>query len=331
MQRRSLVGIDENGLGPRLGPLVVTAVHAIVDDDAGAAIVGRKPRGGLAQRLGDSKAFLSHGDVELGEAWARAIAQRMNLAMSAPDGLLRGLALEDAQSLRKACPPHVEQQCWGTDQETFQAPPAMVQQAHADLERLAERGLRVVSARMAIVCTNRLNRAMDTGSSRFDVDLWEMERLFLSFAPGTDGTLDAVCGKVGGYARYGRAFGPLAGQLHTVLEEGPDRSSYHFPGTGTISFVKDADAGHLLVSMASMVGKWARELLMSRIVRHYGESAAGHDASGYHDPVTERFFQATAEMRRTQAVPLECFERRPASRSSASEARPRAGARKSSP
>lgn len=58
-----------------------------------------------------------------------------------------------------------------------------------------------------------------------------------------------------------------------------------------------------------MVGKWVRELLMARIVRHYGEHGAGHDASGYYDPVTERFFQATEQFRRSEAVPSDCFER----------------------
>ena len=38
------MGIDENGLGPRLGPLVVTAVWAKVSPEGGV-IAGRKPRG----------------------------------------------------------------------------------------------------------------------------------------------------------------------------------------------------------------------------------------------------------------------------------------------
>src|ERR1044072_8008304 len=97
-----------------------------------------------------------------------------------------------------------------------------------------------------------------------------MEGIVLDTRGRVTGSLEAVCGKVGGYARYSDAFGPLAGRLHAIIEEGAKRSAYSFPGLGTIAFVRDADANHLLVAMASMVGKWIREVMMTRIVRHYG-------------------------------------------------------------
>ena len=61
------------------------------------------------------------------------------------------------------------------------------------------------------------------------------------------------------------------------------------------------------------VGKWIREVMMTRIVRHYGyaENAAAL-ASGYHDPVTDRFVEATALVRKKRQVPDTCFERTPA-------------------
>ena len=66
------VGADENGLGARLGPLVVTAVLAEADA-AGLAVLGRAPRGKVRDDLGDSKRLVSHADVSLGEAWARVL------------------------------------------------------------------------------------------------------------------------------------------------------------------------------------------------------------------------------------------------------------------
>src|SRR5262245_1713942 len=82
---RFRIGADENGLGPRLGPMVVTAVLARVTDD-GWRVAGRKPRGGLAERLGDSKQLVSHGDVALGEAWARVLAARGAARIAYDDG-----------------------------------------------------------------------------------------------------------------------------------------------------------------------------------------------------------------------------------------------------
>src|SRR5215469_4948721 len=55
------LGIDENGLGPRLGPLVVTAVTARVEG-AGHKRICSRPRGGLRARLGDSKRLVAFGD-----------------------------------------------------------------------------------------------------------------------------------------------------------------------------------------------------------------------------------------------------------------------------
>jgi ribonuclease HII len=303
------MGIDENGLGPRLGPLVVTAVWAKVTAE-GAVIAGRKPRGALAKRLGDSKQMIAHGDVALGEAWARAIAKRLGRSANSPDELIHALALDTRRELRKLCPSHVEAQCWSSGHETFEAESDLVDVVGRDLDKLAERGVDIAGASTSVVCTKRLNDARLGGKSRFDVDLHAMERIVLFAREHEQTNLEAVCGKVGGYARYSDAFGPLAGRLHAIIEEGAKKSSYSFPGLGVISFVRDADAHHLLVAMASMVGKWIREVMMGRIVRFYGH----HDdealaASGYHDPVTDRFVEATSLVRQKRAIPDDCFER----------------------
>jgi ribonuclease HII len=305
------VGIDENGLGPRLGPLVVTGIVARVTDD-GAKIARRKPQGALAKRLGDSKVMVSHGDVALGEAWARALGRRLGLESDSPDVLLHQLMTDPRDELRRPCPSHVEAQCWNTAAEAYQAEGNLVNTVVTDLDKLAVKGLDVVGVRTRVVCTKRLNEARDIGRSRFDVDLHSMEQMILDVRQKWSNELDVICGKVGGYARYSGAFGPLAGRLHAIVEEGAKRSEYRFPGLGHIAFVRDADETDLLVAMASMVGKWVRELLMGRIVRFYGLSNdLGLAASGYHDPVTEKFVQATALSRRRRAIPDACFERRP--------------------
>jgi ribonuclease HII len=103
----------------------------------------------------------------------------------------------------------------------------------------------------------------------------------------------------------------MSGRLHAVAVEGRARSEYSVPGLGTIAFVRDADASHLLVSMASLVGKWVRDRLMSRIVRYHREHDPElPDASGYHDPVTARFVAATRLSRRRRRHQDDCFERR---------------------
>ena len=107
------------------------------------------------------------------------------------------------------------------------------------------------------------------------------------------------------------AFGPLAGRLHTVLVEGRARSEYQVPGVGRLAFLRDADDSHLLVGLASLVGKWVRDHLMRRIVRFHRAHVAATlpDASGYHDPVTTRFIERQRLVRKERRVENACFER----------------------
>lgn len=306
-----LVGVDENGLGPRLGPLLVTAVSARCTE-AGAKAAKKAPVKAMKARLGDSKDLVAHGDVSLGEAWARqALARTTDVTATSPDEVLRAICIDPPEVLRMRCPPEHEAQCWGTKDEPFTADAAMLAAVSDDLARLALRGIEIARVEVAIVCTERINDAAARGLSRFHVDLHAMERLVLSAQASANEPVEAICGKVGGMGMYGPHLGPLAGRLHTPLEESRRRSAYLFPGVGTVAFVQDADASHLIVGMASLVGKWAREVLMARIVRHYraNDPTLPH-ASGYHDPVTTRFVAATRLVRKKTKLPDDCFERK---------------------
>ncbi len=301
-----IVGVDENGLGPRLGPLVVTSVEARAVNEAAVRLACSKTRGKLRERLGDSKDLVSYGDSSLGEAWARAFVPD---AQNPPD-LLAALLADTPESLRSFCPQDHVGQCWDASNETFQADEATVAEVRADLDRLASKGLRVERVRVALICAKVINMRAANGLTRFEVDLHALEKLVLAIREDTGEDVTAVCGKVGGYDRYSQSFGPLSGRLHVIAEEGRARSTYKFPGVGEIHFVRDADATNMLVSLASLVGKWARDLVMARIVRyHRAEDPTLPDASGYHDPISTRFIDSSRLTRKKRGVPDECFER----------------------
>jgi ribonuclease HII len=305
------IGIDENGLGPRLGPLVVTAVVARTSGD-GHGRAESRPKGAMRARLDDSKKLVAYGDSALGEAWARAIARRTGLGEpGCPDELVRALSLDSAEALRSPCPTDHAGQCWDVTSEAFACDAKLLEQVERDLSRLETLGIAVERAACVVTCTRRLNEGVSRGLTRFHADLHAMERLALDARERAGRDVVATCGKVGGFDRYGPAFGPMNGRLHAVAIEGRKRSEYSFPGLGRIAFVRDADAKHLLVCMASLVGKWVRDLLMARIVRYHRVGTPDlPDASGYHDPVTARFVEASRLTRRRTALPDDCFERR---------------------
>jgi ribonuclease HII len=303
------VGIDENGMGPRLGPLVVTSVLTEVDE-RGAKLVSSRPRGSVAKRIGDSKKLVAYDDSALGEAWARAIAARTGATPRTPEELLRAIAIDASEALRAPCPSHHLDLCWRHEGEAFVSDDAMVAECTKDMERLEQRGVHVRRTRVAILCTRKLNEAVDRGLSRFDLDLHTMERLTLAARDDAGAEVYALCGKVGGFDFYGARFGPLGGWLHTMLIEGRARSEYLVPGVGRLAFVRDADDTHLIVGLASLVGKWVRDHLMRRVVRfHRDEIPDLPDASGYHDPVTTSFIKLSALVRKKRNVEPACFER----------------------
>lgn len=299
------VGVDENGLGARLGPLVVTAVMAEVSPE-GEVVLARSPRGKLREDLGDSKRLVKHANVSLGEAWARVLTGD---GWGSPQALFEHLSIEAPDSLQRDCPSHVGPQCWGVSGEAFESSPELRARLHGHVQRLRTRGVDVKQVLVATTCTQRLNRARQTGLNRFISDLHAMEALLLELRRRSGRNLTAVCGKVGGMTDYDRFFGPLSGHLRSTLVVSRRKSGYHFPTLGEVSFVQDADARDPLVMLASLVGKYVRELLMARISRFHAEAGAAEKVSGYHDSRTSAWVRATLSRRRSLRIVDDCFER----------------------
>ncbi len=327
------VGVDENGLGPLLGPLVVTGVAFRVR--------GERPRS-LGALVGDSKALVAHGDVSLGEAWARALLGALGPEPTTPAEVVARLSIDDELARLAPCPArerprdasHPSAMCWPVEPEAFQADEALVERCRAFVRgwgstgRVAGRvggrfarkaAIELVGVRAALICAHRLNQADDEGRNKLLVDLRQMERVALDLhASGTrDGEpIDAVCGKVGGMNFYPQYFEALSGRLCAVEAEGRAISAYRFPGLGRFSWVRDADGNDPLVGLASLVGKYLRELAMERIVRFLRAAHPGSDAglelpaaSGYRDPTTRRLVSASTLARQARGVPDRCFLR----------------------
>ena len=215
------IGIDENGLGPRLGPLVVTAVVAATTGDGDARAESR-PKGALRKRLDDSKKLVAYRDNALGEAWARAIARRMGHG-----GARR------ARRPSSACSRSMRPRCWrrrarARTRRSAGAPRArrsaattkLLARVERDLAQLEDAGVHVTRAACVVTCTRRLNEGVGRGLTRFHMDLHAMERLTLEARERAGRDVVATCGKVGGFDRYSTAFGPLGGRLHAIAEEG---------------------------------------------------------------------------------------------------------------
>lgn len=300
---KSLIGIDENGLGPRLGPLLVTGVLARATEE-GARWLRSEGAGSMAL-LDDSKKLASFHRPEVAEAWARALVPEAADA----DTLIEKLSLMSRAELRSLCPTQAEPQCWGA-KSPFQIVPKIENEVKKDLDLLQRHGVEILSVKSMILCSERLHREQEAGHSLMTTDLHAMEHLLIALRERAGEEVDAVCGKVGALDRYLAKLGPLSGVLAGIEIESKAISRYRFAGLGTVAFTRDADGSDLLVALASLVGKYLREVLMGKIASYYKAlDPKLHRPSGYRDPVTARFVEETALLRRLQVIPDRCFER----------------------
>jgi len=305
-----VLGLDENGLGPRLGPLVGTCVALEVGSRYDRP---RLRRAGKRLGLEDSKASTAFGKMAHGEAVALALIETMSgVRPRTADDLFAAVSLDGPSRLRAPCPSGgAHAQCWGDalTLPVFGGDPA---DGHRALSRLRRSRLRIQRIRSVITCAGVFNARTADGTSKVVVNLENFERL-LGDARGAlppDQPLTAICGMVGGirsYRTYVRRFDP---ERMEVLEEKRFRCAYRVPDVGDVAFEVDADDRHLPVALASMVGKYLREVAMERQNRFYAAASADLPrASGYHDPVTRRFIEATGRIRTRLGVASSCFER----------------------
>jgi ribonuclease HII len=305
MSRALTVGVDENGLGPMLGPMVVTGVLvSLAHGDAAR-------EASTAAGVGDSKALCAHGAMAEVEGLVLAVLDaHLGLRPTSYRELQSALGLQTETVLRALCPAgEAPRMCFGAEVALPAFGGGVTSRSRAAAEALRRDGLTLRAARQGYACARALNVAKSQGRSRFDVDLAMMLDLVAVLRAEAGADLVAVCGKVGGRKSYGAALG-ARWALARPMEERSALSSYQVPGVGELRFAQDADATEPAVSLASLVGKYARELAMLRIHRYFEAAMPGlNPVSGYHDPVTARFVEATRLLRREVGVEDGCFAR----------------------
>lgn len=291
------MGIDENGLGPLLGPLLVTAVSA--QGPEGQSV----PPLGL---VGDSKLLVRFGDSALGEAWARVLLRRLGVVPASPSDLLETLLGTSGARSRQLCPSGHAPQCW-SDTHAWDAPDEALRKVEQSLDAFEALGWRLSRARSEHVCTRELNDREGLGQSRLLVNLGRMELLIEDArAHAPEGVLRVTCGKVGGMRYYVPQLTMLqVAQTHTEEAAG---SSYTLRDGAALEFLRDAESQRPLVALASLIGKYVRDRMMRRICAFHG-ATDDQAVSGYHDPRTLRFVTATLSARRAARFEESCFLR----------------------
>ncbi len=170
------------------------------------------------------------------------------------------------------------------------------------------RGLGVERSGVACsaLCAWGLNRRLSGHEGKLDVDLAMMLDVARRIREVVADDVAFTCGKVGARMRYASAL-PHGAE---VVGERRCESSYEVRSLGRLAFVMDADDSDPLVSMASVIGKYVREVAMESVHRFVADLIPGERRpSGYRDPVTDAFLGRCRVILGNAGVPCGCLER----------------------
>ncbi|MCP4600554.1 MAG: hypothetical protein GY847_08485 [Proteobacteria bacterium] len=300
-----IIGIDENGLGPLLGPLVVTGVAFEVpwyDRET----IWRVAREHLS--ADDSKKLFSRARLKTAEdatlSWLDVFGISPDTHFELADRILVSI------TSRLPCSPNVPDHCRPSSISlpvwTDCYSPDKAKCGRASLDNA---GVTPTAVRMLSICPGAFNAATaDPRMNKLRLDFHLMMQLVKELTQGYQGDVSVLCGKIGSTQRYGTWLDMEKIGMWSTEVESREVSTYKVGKKSRISFIKDADALHLPVAVSSMIGKYVRELSMLDLNQLLAEKNM-RPASGYRDRVTAEFVAKTAKRRLEIGLSDKCFTR----------------------
>lgn len=302
-----VIGIDENGLGPLLGPLVVTGT---VFESDGYDVERFWRLAGPDLPADDSKVLFSRRNPAAGErailSWIGLFGYRAGTFADLVEEVCLPLPFPvpcPAAARPIPCAPAgIDLPLWAK-QEAYTTPATVK-------DRFNEAGVSPESVGSFMACAGALNLELQkTDANKMRLDFELMMKLAAKLTHSAGGESLVLCGKIGSTMRYGPWFENIDLSVDAVIRESREISTYRVSGIGEISFIRSGDSIHLPISVASMVGKYLRELAMERLNTTLGWTAKMR-SSGYRDRITARFVEETADIRRDVGLTSSCFTRR---------------------
>jgi ribonuclease HII len=298
-----VIGIDEAGYGPNLGPFVMTAVACRVppgreDADLWLALRGATRRAGEAV---DGRLLVA--DSKVVYAGPRGLRALERGVLAVPWEGPAGLPATLADLVERSCAAdrdelHAEPWFRGT----HPLPAELAAEDHATdagqfSHTCAEAGVSDWRVYAAVVCPPRFNALTEQADSKGAVLAHAMARLLRRGRelPGDEMT-SVVVDKHGGRNSYA-PFIQDALQDGAVMarEEGAARSVYEVLGLDRpmrLTFRPRAEEACFCVALASMASKYLRELLMREFNRFWQEHVPGLKPTAGYPGDSTRFLEA---------------------------------------
>ncbi|MGD9688448.1 MAG: hypothetical protein AB7K52_04225 [Phycisphaerales bacterium] len=285
-----LVGIDEAGYGPLLGPLCIGMSAVRIEDwkpGDPAPDLWKRLSGSVCRKGNDARGRVAVEDSKrlklANDSTSRHPLTHLDRGVHA---FLRALGrrpttdLELLECLGSVPEPHAWYAGPALDAPASGTPEQMDIAGNVLVRGLADAGVTVLELACCVVGEGAFNaavRAHRTKAAASAVglgahfrDAWER------WGPdglGPDGGARIVCDRQGGRVDYEATLvGLVPGAEVRVVEQRPERGRYELSGDGramSVIFQPEAESAYLPVALASMAAKLVRETLMARFNRHW--------------------------------------------------------------
>ncbi len=311
MPSRILIGTDEAGYGPNLGPLTVTATAwqipgeinpASLWDELRKVITNAPARGDNRLFVADSKAVYSAGDdLENLEVPVLAFLRTLGHSTTSIDAVAAQIAGPNFPDLYR--------------EEPWNPTPGLTLPIDASEDHISEwcdvltretasLGIRLLDVRSRIMFPKEFNSLVDQTDSKGAVlSTATLELVKMMTDRFSEGMVTlVVCDKHGGRNRYdGLISSQFDDQFVFRIEESRHMSRYRM---GTTEFCFRTKAEELLpVALASMVSKYLREVLMHQFNAFWLEKIPGLKPTQGYPVDAKRFRNEIAQTAAAISVP----------------------------
>lgn len=305
-----LAGIDEAGLGPTLGPLVVSGVAFRVDDDRighclwdslKTSCTSTTKRTGRRLPVADSKKLFQARK-------SLAALERTALVMLAVSGRSPKTLRTLLETVAPGAAKQLNEYPWYLDADmplpTDDGVGDIATQANAVRRDGTQNGVVLAGVYTEPLLAGHYNRLVKNTRNKSVVLLGLALRVVhrvMQSAPGERIRLHVD--RLGGRKHYREALmTALQGDALEILEESDERSAYrlvHGSRTCEIDFVIKGEGRHFPVALASIYSKYIRELFMLLFNRYWCERVGGlRPTAGYYTDARRWLGDVAQELKR---------------------------------
>jgi ribonuclease HII len=291
-----IVGIDEAGYGPNLGPFVMTAVACRVPERHAAADLWNVLHSAARRHTEPCDTRMVVADSKVVYSPGRGLAGLEHTVHAALHGRPVHNVAAILDYLCPDCHDDVRREAWycGTTPLPVAAQPVDCSWSGQSLGDLC-RSLEIVwgPIRSVVVCPAAFNNLVHRWGTKAAVLALSMVRL-LRALPRDGEALSVVIDKHGGRNCYAALLQPaFDGGLVLADTEGSQSSSYQVMDGNQrvqVTFQPRADANHFCVALASMVSKYLREVLMLEFNRFWEVKVPGLKPTAGYPGDSKRFW-----------------------------------------